>query len=818
MKINIKISVSIIVLICFCYTSAQARVHSDPRKNHRSDHQTVSYNGSSLKINDKEIFIYSAAFHYFRCPKALWKDRFQKIKAAGFNTVETYIPWNWHERNMPKDIQDQSQFDFSDLQEWLHMAQREFGLYTIVRPGPFICAEWAGGGYPRWLAKFRPNIDGFWLRSNDTEHVKWCMHWYQAVGKIIAKEQITRKTDQEKGIIMVQIENEYDSHETTNKKAFLQSLYQGVKNAGVKVPIFSCLTSECRGSKDSVLSNVFDCDNYYVDLNDAISCAKRMEDLKHRQPNAPGFVTELQGGWFSTVTGRLSEEHESNDKHFYAVGMMSILGGATGLNYYMIYGGTNFAGWGARGQTTSYDYNAAIKEDGSLSKKYYAAQNIGDFIKKYQQQLIHSKGGVCTFEKAPAELVGGMRIAQDGTRFVFLHNSTAKKQIHGTALIKPGANASASAPIYNVNQNEEKVLIKVNTVKKSDLAAEPAFEIVYDLDSLETKVLVIPPGVIAKQGIWWGLQNNKKEAKETKTSLSIKAVKVHNEDFKAKWQSLSSNRSLPELGVNDCRYVLYRANDKLTQKQADQFSKLMFNTFSRDILNLQVNGKIAPRLYPTDKYAASVSRNVNKSFQRIKENDYDNIFNVAGLLHPGENELIVVYENIGHEHGYYPMEELCGIRNAGYSDTVNNIQKAISWQIATDLAGIKNHFISPGYNDRSWEEIKLDTTFKVARKGNNIQPKGKQNALFTWYRTEFELSKSLNREALSRLLINASGNGFIYLNGHNIGRYWEAGPQREFYLPECWLHLGKNKKNVITLGLQQTINGAEIRGMTISQY
>jgi len=817
MKIKTKLLTALLFLL---YSSYSFGLVPTPHFNSKAANQNVTYNGNSLKINGREVFIYSAAFHYFRCPKELWRDRFQKIKAAGFNTVETYIPWNWHELNMPKDLNDNSQFNFSDLKEWLKMAQTEFGFYTIVRPGPFICAEWAGGGYPRWLAKFRPNINEFWLRSNDAEHVKWSLHWFNAVSKLIAKEQITRKPNGKKGIIMVQIENEYDSHDTKNKAEFLKSLYQSVKNAGITVPMFTCLTSETRGSKDNMLSDVFDTDNYYVGLNDAISCAKRMEDLKYKQPNAPGFVTELQGGWFSTVAGRLSEDHESNHKHFYAIGMMSILGGATGLNYYMFFGGTNLAGWGARGQTTTYDYNAAIRENGSLSLKYFAAKNIGDFIKKYEQQLIHAKGGVCTFEKAPNELNGGIRIAEDGTKFVFLHNNSAKKRINGTALVKPGANASTTTPIYNVDQNEKKVLIKVNADKKSVLAAEPAFEIKYDLDSLETKVLIIPPKATASKGVWWSLpdESYQKTQNSTKTSIQIKTVKTYNEDFKGNWQPLGQHVSLPELQVNDTRYVMYRSTDVLSQKEAAQFSKLMFNTFSRDIITVQVNGKIAPRLYPTDKYAATVSRNVDKSFERIKDYDYDNIFNTAGLLQAGQNEVIVVYENIGHEHGYYPMEELAGIHTAGFSDTINNIQKILNWQVATNLAGIKNNYTSPNYNDQSWEEIKLDPTFNIPRKGNNIQPKGTQNALFTWYRAEFELTDATNAAALWRLLINASGNGFIYLNGHNIGRYWEVGPQREFYLPECWLLFGKKKKNVITLGLRQTINGAKIKGLSISQY
>lgn len=154
----------------------------------------IRYDGSCVTIDGKDVFVYSAAFHYFRCPEALWRDRFQKIKEAGFNTVETYVPWNWHERSMPSGVDDTTHFDFADLKRWLKMAQEEFDLYTIVRPGPFICAEFSGGAYPRWLAKFRPDdVKGLWLRGSDPTHVRWCIHWYDAVCKALADEQITHK-------------------------------------------------------------------------------------------------------------------------------------------------------------------------------------------------------------------------------------------------------------------------------------------------------------------------------------------------------------------------------------------------------------------------------------------------------------------------------------------------------------------------------------------------------------------------------------------------------------------------------------------------
>jgi len=128
----------------------------------------IAFTGHSLLIDGKPTFIYSGAFHYFRCPKELWRDRFRAIKATGMNAVETYVAWNWHERSRPSTLKDFSKVDMSDLRDWLKMAHDEFGLYTIVRPGPYICAEWARGGYPDWLPELRPSgvQQGHWCRGN----------------------------------------------------------------------------------------------------------------------------------------------------------------------------------------------------------------------------------------------------------------------------------------------------------------------------------------------------------------------------------------------------------------------------------------------------------------------------------------------------------------------------------------------------------------------------------------------------------------------------------------------------------------------------
>jgi len=778
----------------------------------------IRYDGDCLTVDGNDIFVSSAAFHYFRTPRELWRDRFQKIKDAGFNTVETYAPWNWHERDMPAGLDDYSKVDLSELEAWLKMAQDEFGFYTIVRPGPFICAEWGGGGYPRWLAKYAPDLGKeFWLRGPHDGHVAWSLHWYKAVCPLLAREQITRKPKGSKGVILVQIENEYDYYKGPEKTKVLRALHDAVKKSGVDVPVFTCRTEEVRTGKEPALSQVFDCENLYVALNGGPSCAQRMESMRAIQRNAPAFVTELQGGWFSLTGGSLSDAHHSDARHYNAIQMMALLGGATGLNTYMFVGGTNFGGWGARGQTTTYDYNAAIREWGSPGAKYFVAKGVNQFVRENERQLLHAKGGSCELKGAPSHLFGGVRVSPDGTRFVFLHNTDPEKPVTGKVTVVPGKISRPSEPVYNYDQEGNRVLVETRDGGSQAPAIDP-FEVEYDLPDLAAKVLVIPPGKSPADGIWYPKpQARPVTAADLPAPVRLASALKKNDPLDGKWQSLPAGKSLPELGVSDQRYVLYRTRLALTADDASKLTKLLVNSFSRDIVSAQVNGHLAKRLYPTDAYAAAATRNKERSFDRIRPDEFDNRFDVGGLLRDGDNSIVLLYENIGHEHGYIPMEELSGIRQAGLSSHESAIARPLELEISTDLGGIADGWISPNHSPEGWQKVALETVKPIPAKGNNIQPKGEQDALVTWYRLEFELPASKAAEQIPwRLRINASGNGFMWLNGHDIGRHWEIGPQREFYLPECWLNFGG--KNVLVLGLRQTINGATLNAAEVSPY
>ena len=378
----------------------------------------VKYDGHCMTIDGKDVFIFSGAFHYFRCPRELWRDRFTKIKEAGFNAVETYVAWNWSERDDPKDLSDYSHMDLSDFKEWLKMAHDEFGLYTIIRPGPYICAEWTGGGFPRWLAnKKDPAVKGYWLRTDDPTYLAWTKHWFDAVCQVLVPEQITRKPKGSAGTILYQIENEYDfcPEAIANgpmRERHLKALYKMSREAGIDVPIFTCWTRQTRGSRDSILSQVFDASNFYNrwDVGNAYS---RMIEQKKSHPDAPGMVSELQGGWFAGVAGKLAEDQDGvNAQQCAAITLEAIRAGGTILNYYMLFGGTNFGDWTGRGITATYDYDAPIREPGGVDEKYRYVSGIGHMLQKLgpiiaRSELIDAKSDNKSHRsRRPARRVG----------------------------------------------------------------------------------------------------------------------------------------------------------------------------------------------------------------------------------------------------------------------------------------------------------------------------------------------------------------------------------------------------------------------------
>jgi Glycosyl hydrolases family 35/Beta-galactosidase, domain 2/Beta-galactosidase jelly roll domain len=323
--------------------------------------QFVRYDADCFVLNDRDTFIYSTAFHYPRCPRALWHDRLFKLKRAGFNTIETYVFWNYHEPEEGKG----NLAEFEDFVKLVH----EMGFWMIARPGPYICAEWERGGFPEWVVAKR-----FPLRSNNHESIQTSQHWYNLVLPVIARHQITASGP----IIMMQVENEYDYWRLADadKREYVGALARMAWDGGISVPLITCWTKQVRERQYPDMARIMDTCNFYPRWDIVKEVVPQLQKLRKEEPASPVGVTELQGGWFSEFGGKLSVDQEGvNGAQLNMVTKTAIEQGATYFSYYMGFGGTNFD-WAAKKLTTTYDYAAPLREPGGLWEKYYAARGI----------------------------------------------------------------------------------------------------------------------------------------------------------------------------------------------------------------------------------------------------------------------------------------------------------------------------------------------------------------------------------------------------------------------------------------------------------
>ncbi|MDT0468527.1 beta-galactosidase [Streptomyces gibsoniae] len=329
---------------------------------------TVSLDGYSFLVDGKRTYLWSGEFHYFRLPSPdLWRDIFQKMKAAGFNSTSLYFDWGYHS---PKP----GVYDFSgvrDVDKLLDMAQ-EAGLYVIARPAPYINAEVDSGGLPGWMT-----TEAGHNRSDDPQFLKYADEWLTQIDRIIARHQMTNGTG---SVIAYQVENEYYNGSAAGR-SYMQHLEDKARADGITVP----LTGNNNGTFNSGTGalDVDGPDSYPQGFNCSNpSKWNGVPDISYDHPTGkPLYSPEFQGGAFDPWGGPGYDKCAQliNDQFANVFYKQNIAVGTTAQSFYMTYGGTNWGWLGMPENYTSYDYGAAIRENRQLDPKYYEDKLIGYF-------------------------------------------------------------------------------------------------------------------------------------------------------------------------------------------------------------------------------------------------------------------------------------------------------------------------------------------------------------------------------------------------------------------------------------------------------
>ncbi len=328
--------------------------------------QTFSLGTTEFLLDGNPLQIISGELHPSRIPAEYWRHRIQMAKAMGCNTISVYIMWNYHE-------QQEGVFDFEtgnkNLAQFFSIVEEE-GLLLIVRPGPYVCAEWELGGIPPYLLRI-PDIK---LRCMDPRYMAAAERYITKLAEVVKPFQVTNGGP----MILLQIENEYGSY--GNDRNYLARLKEVWTENGITVPFFT------GDGPTTYMLEAGTLPGCAVGL-DSGSRPEHFELAAIMNPGVPVFSSETYPGWLT----HWGEEWARPDTTELLKEVKFLMDNKKSFNFYVIHGGTNFGytagansgGKGYEPDVTSYDYDAPIDEQGKPRAKYFALRNlIGSYLPK----------------------------------------------------------------------------------------------------------------------------------------------------------------------------------------------------------------------------------------------------------------------------------------------------------------------------------------------------------------------------------------------------------------------------------------------------
>lgn len=347
-----KTTITYFISFLFCLTMFS-------QTNAQKKHHTFVLGDSTFLLDGKSFQMISGEMHYPRIPHEAWRARIKAAKAMGLNTIGTYIFWNLHEPQKGK-------FDFTgnnNVAEFVKIAQEE-GLWVVLRPSPYVCAEWEFGGYPYWLQNEKDMV----VRSNNKKFLEAYRNYILQVGKQLAKLQVNHGGN----ILMVQVENEYGSYGSDkeyldiNRKLFIEAGFDGL--------LYTC--DGAKQMKNGYLPGLLPAVN---GLSDTRAVKKLIQE--YHDGKGPYYIAEWYPAWYDSW----GKAHHTSASTSHIALLDNILTAGVSINMYMFHGGTtrgfmNGANM-SRGtpyspQTTSYDYDAPLDEAGNITDKFMQYRNV----------------------------------------------------------------------------------------------------------------------------------------------------------------------------------------------------------------------------------------------------------------------------------------------------------------------------------------------------------------------------------------------------------------------------------------------------------
>jgi len=402
----------------------------------------VDWKDGYFVIDGKPTFLTVGELHYARIPRELWRDRIWRVKQMGFNCIQLYVFWNAHEA-----VEGQWNFsDNLDLDAFLTMT-KEMGMYAIVRPGPYICAEWEHGGFPAWLT-IKP---GMVLRDMDEQYNKYADRHLSKIYDIVSKHQIQKGGN----VIMVQLENEHAKGWGTVAYPYLMHLYEKARQAGLEVPLFFSGLHHGRDPSG---------------------------EKPYGKGTSPWYSTEFWTGWI----GKYGDMEDAMLQEKIRGTWKIIAFGGGGYGYYVVHGGTNF-GYSGDSLEATYDYSSPIGEAGQLRNLYGPARRAAMFAETFS--------GVLTSSENAPEFAS---FTSNGVRV------TTRKSPQGTIVfadnfLNPADKNKAAewiAPTADAYQAEKAKPVSNAVVGKLEIAGEGEFpkqgNLTIPRDEIRTAIFDLP--------------------------------------------------------------------------------------------------------------------------------------------------------------------------------------------------------------------------------------------------------------------------------------------------------------------------------------